>query len=103
MQTYMMLTRLAPSSLETPISLEHLERKLMAQVRKRCPTVEWIQSYALLGPYDYVDLFQAPDLETATRVATLVRTIGHARVDVWPLVAWNDYKKLLEQLPAAAG
>ena len=101
MQTYMMLTRLAPSSLDTPLKLEHLERKLMAQVRKRCPDVEWIQSYALLGPYDYVDLFQAPDFDAATRVATLVRTIGHARVDIWPLVSWSDYKKLLHDRPAS--
>lgn len=46
----------------------------MDQVTNACPDVKWIANYAVLGPYDYVDVFEAPDLQAAMRVSALVRT-----------------------------
>ena len=37
----------------------------MDRVRQKCPQVEWISSYAVLGPCDYLDIFRAPDIEAA--------------------------------------
>jgi hypothetical protein len=52
--------------------LEDLERQAMERVRKECP--EWVNSYAILGPCDYLDIFRAKDIETASKVSTLIRT-----------------------------
>ena len=83
MQTFVMLTRLTPEAVRSPRALEELERRVTQHVRDACPHVEWIGSYAVLGPYDYVDIFRAPNLDTATKVSAIVRTYGHAQTETW--------------------
>jgi uncharacterized protein with GYD domain len=99
MPTFIMLTRVAPEALRSPQGVEVLERVAMTAVRAECPGVEWVQSYALLGPYDYLDIFRAPDIETATKVATLVRIAGHANTEVWAATEWARYKEMVRELP----
>jgi len=70
----------------------------MGQIRKDCPDVEWLTSYAVLGPYDYLDVFKAPDIEAAARVSTLVRTFGHAQTEVWAATEWDRFKEIVRTL-----
>ena len=79
MQTFVMLTCLTSEAVRSPRALEELERT--QHVRDACPHGEWIGSYAVLGPYDYVDIFRAPNLDTATKVSAIVRTYGHAQTE----------------------
>ena len=48
MLTFVMLTRLNPEAARSPKVLEDLERQVMERVRKECPDVEWVNSYAIL-------------------------------------------------------
>ncbi|UFS69192.1 GYD domain-containing protein [Geomonas sp. RF6] len=96
---FIMLTRLAPEALRSPASLEQLEKKAAEQIRSKCPKVEWVHNFALLGPYDYLDIFNAPDLETAMEVSTIVRTFGQATTEVWTATEWSKYKELVRNLP----
>jgi len=100
MQTFVMLTRLAPGSLTTPQALGEIERKVMDRVRAECPEVEWVESYAVLGPYDYIDIFRAKDNDTAAKVSAIVRTLGHAHTEVWGATEWKRFKGMMKDLAA---
>lgn len=74
----------------------------MDRIRAECPEIEWLSSFAVLGPYDYIDMFRASDVEAATKVATIVRTFGHAQTEIWAATEWQRFKEVIRELPAAA-
>lgn len=98
MPIFIMLTRLHPDAARSPAALEQLERHAMDRVRQKCPQVEWISSYAVLGPCDYLDVFRAPDIETVALVSTLIRTFGHAQTEIWTATEWDRFKELVRTL-----
>jgi uncharacterized protein with GYD domain len=99
MSTFMLLTRLNSDSSESPQSFESLEKHTMTRVRQACPNVQWVASYAALGPYDYVDVFRADDIDTATKLSALIRSTAHAHTEVWPVTEWARFKELMHSIP----
>jgi uncharacterized protein with GYD domain len=98
MQTFVMLTRLSPDALTSPGSLKKLERQAAENVRSKCSRVKWLHNYAVLGGCDYLDIFQAPDIETAMQVSAIVRSFGHATTEIWPVTEWSRFKELIRDL-----
>lgn len=103
MSTFVMLTRLGPEAARRPHMLEALERDVARVVRDTCPDVTWVMNLALLGPYDYLDVFRAPSLDEAMKVAAVVRLAGHAQTEVWSAVQWDRFRDLMAQLPEEIG
>jgi uncharacterized protein with GYD domain len=98
MPTFILLTRLSPQALHQPKSFETLERHVSQQVLNHCPTLKWLSSHALLGPWDYLDIIEAPDMDTVTRASLLVRSYGKAHTEIWPAMPWPDFKLMLRSL-----
>ncbi len=98
MGSYVMLTKISPESMSSPGKLTKLEEQVQKAVKKHCPQVKWLSNYAVLGPYDYLDIFEAPDEVTASKVATIVRSFGHATTETWPAIPWARFETLLREL-----
>jgi uncharacterized protein with GYD domain len=99
MSTYVMLTRLTPSAATSPQDVRRLSKAVAEKIREECPGVRWLANYALLGPYDYLDLFEAPDESAAAKVAAIVRFVGGAQTETWTALEWERYKALWSGTP----
>ena len=98
MSTYVMLTKLSPEALTRPGSVADLNKLVEDRVRSECADVKWLGNYAVLGPCDYLDIFEAPDVDTATKVALLVRSFGHATTETWVATAWDRFVEMAKTL-----
>ncbi|HEX5599256.1 MAG: GYD domain-containing protein [Pseudomonadota bacterium] len=103
MATFIMLTRLSHEATQSPASIKELSHKVMEHIRKDCPEVEWKKSFAVLGPADYLDIFTAPDTESAMKVATVIRTFGHATTEVWPATEWDRFVDIISPMGGSSG
>jgi uncharacterized protein with GYD domain len=99
MPLFIMATRLAAGALQSPKTLEAWEIAAVARIHAEKLDAKWLSSYATLGPYDYIDVFEAPSNEVAMQVATLIRTFGHAHTEVWPASPWEDFREMIRDLP----
>jgi uncharacterized protein with GYD domain len=98
MSTYVLLTRLAPDAIVEPQEMESLVAQMKKQIAATCPTVRWQANYVLLGPYDYLDIFEAPNNETAAKVAVTVRSFGQATTEIWPATPWDEFRTVIAEL-----
>ena len=93
MKTFILLTKLSPEISKQMKDRARLGRNWLEQVKKKCPEVKFIEHYALLGPYDFLDIYEAPDEETAAKVSMI--SLSNGAFEAQSLIA-IPYKKFLE-------
>ncbi len=96
MPHYVMLTRVSTEAIAEPAIFEDLNRRIGARIRQECPEVRWLANYTVLGPYDYLDIFDAPDNESAAKVALIIRSFGHASTEIWPAMTWERFREITD-------
>ncbi len=103
MATFIMLTRLIQSQKGPPLSTEAFQQQLVERIGQNCPDIEWRGSFAVLGPYDFLDIFSAPDIDAAMRVAATVRGTGHAHTEIWGAAELHRIKDNIRSIHPLAG
>lgn len=95
MPTFVLLTRLSPEATRDPKAYAELNRRVADRIKRDCPEVKWLANYWILGGCDYLDIYEAPSEEVATKVSTIVRTFGQASTETWTAVPWERFLELV--------
>lgn len=98
MPTFVLMTKLAPDALSSARGRKTTGKEWLDKVHSACPEVKWLSHYALLGPYDFMDLYDAPDVETAHRVSLISRAEGALTAESWQALPYDRYLELLAQV-----
>lgn len=93
MKTFILLTKLSSETSRQIKDRTKLGRAWLEQVKQKCPEVKFISHYALLGEYDFLDIYEAPDEETAAKVSMI--SISNGAFQAQSLIA-IPYKRFLE-------
>ena len=95
MPVFVLMTKLRSETLQDAATRLESGRAWLKKVEQACPGVKWIAHYALLGRYDFMDLYEAPDAETAQRVSILSRLEGAVEAESWHAMPYERYLELL--------
>ena len=98
MPLYVLMTRLAPESLHDAKGRRAAGKEWLQKVRSACPEVKFVAHYALLGPYDFMDIYDAPDAETAHKISLISRSEGALTAESWPALAYDEFLRVLEKV-----
>ena len=96
MPTFMLMTKLSTNAMSDPRGRKSQGKEWLKKVSRHCPDVKWIAHYALLGRYDFMDLYEAPDVETAHKVSYISRIEGAAEAESWAAVSYDSYLELVD-------
>jgi len=98
MQTFVLMTKLAPEMSKQVKELEKLGREWLDQVKEKCPEVHFVSHYALLGPYDFLDIYEAPDEETAAKVSLISLQSGAFLAESWVAIPYKRFVELAGEI-----
>ncbi|MCK6620908.1 MAG: GYD domain-containing protein [Calditrichaceae bacterium] len=98
MQTYILMTKLSPELARQTKQRAEIGIEWLEQVKKKCPKVRFIDHYALLGPYDFLDIYEAPDAETAAKVSMISLANGALQAESWTAIPYKRFLELAKEI-----
>ena len=98
MKTFILLTQLSPEISKQLKERAKLGRDWLEQVKKKCPDVKFIAHYALLGPYDFLDIYEAPDEETAAKVSMISMANGAFKAESLIAIPYKRFLELIKEV-----
>jgi len=98
MPRFVLMTRLAPEALKDAEVRRAMGRAWLKKVKAACPEVVWISHYHTLGPYDFMDIYDAPDVQTAHKVSVISRAEGAVSAESWQAMEYDEFLNLLDEV-----
>jgi len=107
MKTFVLMSKHAaqgPSIIEVVSRLKRgpeARRSWIDQIEKQCPEVNFIAHYALLGGWDFMDIYEAPDEESAAKVSMICSASSAYRVESWVAIPEKRIEELAAEVKAS--
>ena len=98
MATFVLLSKVSSEGAKQVKALAGMDEEFDRQLQRHCPEVRRVASYALLGAYDFLHIFEAPDARVATKVAVLANSFGVAMTQTLTAIPFTEFKEILEEM-----
>ena len=72
--------------------------KWLKMVREKVPDIKFIAHYAILGPYDFLDIFEVKNEQEAAKVSLLSRSFGATLAESWTAIPYTEFLNVIEDL-----
>jgi uncharacterized protein with GYD domain len=98
MPTYVLLIKLSPDVAQQMKERAKLGRTWLDQVKQTCPELKFISHDALLGQFDFLDVYEAPDDNTAAKVSIISQANGAYQAQSLPAIPYKEYLDLIGEI-----
>ena len=93
MPTYIMLSKLSEQGLQTLRANPERLREVNKDVEELGARV--LQQFFMLGPYDFVNIVEAPDAKTVARVSVAISARGSTDLETYEAIEVDELLDLL--------
>lgn len=98
MPTYILMTKLSPEVTKRMKERAKIGQEWIGRVKEHCPEVKFKAHYALLGSFDFLDIYEAPDEEVACKVSMISLSLGASSAESWTAIAYKRFLKLADEI-----
>ena len=98
MATYVLVTQLSSELTRNIRNREELGREWRQRIAHQVPAVRFVAHYALLGPWDFLDIYEAPGEEDAAKVSMISLSLGAARAESWTALPYARFLELTKEI-----
>ncbi len=98
MKTFILMTKLSPEVSKKMKERAKIGRYWLDQVKDKCPEVRFISHYALLGSYDFMDIYEAPDDDVAAKVSLISMENGAFEAQSLSAIPYKRFLELIEEI-----
>ena len=98
MQTFILLTKLTPELTQRMKDRSSIGGSWLELVKEKCPEIKFIAHYALLGQYDFLDIYEAPNEETAAKISMISRANGALYAESLIAIPHKRFLDLTEEI-----
>ena len=98
MATYILMTKLSPDLFLKIKERGKIGTEWINKVKEKCPEVKFIAHYALLGSYDFMSIYEAPDEKTAAKVSMISLSMGATQAESWTAIRYKEFLKMTEEI-----
>ena len=92
------MTKLSSDVYKNLKDRKKIGRNWLDMVKKKCPEVKFVAHYALLGQYDFLDIYEAPNEEVAAKVSMISLANGASRAESWTAIPYKRFLKLTQEV-----
>jgi uncharacterized protein with GYD domain len=98
MQTYVLMTKMSPDASKRVSDQARSGQKWLDEVKQKCPEVNFLAHYALLGQFDFLDIYEAPNEEIAAKVSMISLKNGASTAESWVAIPYKRFVELAEEI-----
>lgn len=98
MPTFILLTKLSQEVLNNMKQRSKIGHDWLEYVKEKCPEVKFTSHFALLGKYDFMDIYEAPDAETAAKVSMISLANGASQAESLTAIPYKRYLELTDEV-----
>lgn len=104
MKTFVLMTKIArPDANLVEVASKLRDRAgdartWLTEIKEKCPEVKFLAHYALLGMWDFMDIYEAPDEQTAVKVSLITRAHGAHVVESWAAIPNDKISEITQEM-----
>ena len=98
MPVFVLLAKVSSEGAKQVRSLAEMDRHFTEELRRSCPNAKRIVSYALLGSYDFLHIFEAPDAHVAAKVALIMTSFGVSTTQTFTAIPFAEFTDILDEM-----